>query len=66
MILVAHGYKGKKLWSVSLDHMPPVTVRASTAAAAIFRAAIYYNLDPLKGGWSNRFAAWPYEEPANE
>ena len=40
MILVAHGYKGKKLWSVSLDHMPPVTVRASTAAAAIFRAAI--------------------------
>lgn len=61
MIIETNGYRGKKLWSVSLDHMPPVTVKAPSAAAALVRAAIYYGIDWTKSSVRDRFAVWKYD-----
>lgn len=62
MIIETANYRGRKLWSVSLDHMPPITVRAPEAAAALVRAAIYYNLDWTQVSTRDRFQVWRYTD----
>ena len=61
MILELHGYRGHKLWSVSLDGMEPVTVKAPAESTALIRAAIYYGIDWLKQDQRDRFQIWRYK-----
>lgn len=58
------GYKGKKLWSVSLDGMEPVIVRAPDDAAALIRAAVYYGIDWLRASNRMRFKVWRFSNNA--
>lgn len=59
MIIETKGYRGRKTWYVSLDHMDPVEVRAPTDAVALIRAAIYYGLDWTKVDTRERLRVWP-------
>lgn len=58
MILQSIGYRGKKRWFVSLDGMDPVEILAPDDAAALIRAAIYYNLDWLRSDQRFRLKVW--------
>lgn len=59
MTLQTAGYRGKKRWFVTLDGMDPVEILAPNDAAALIRAAIYYNLDWLRADQRLRLKVWP-------
>lgn len=60
MIITTPGYRGHKLWSVSLDGADPVTVKAPSDSVAKVRACIYYGLDWLKESDRARLNVWSY------
>lgn len=62
MILETAGYRGHKLWSVSLDQMMPVTIKAPSDAVALIRAAIYYGIDWHRADQRERFKVWRYSD----